>query len=182
KVIHDQHIPGSTVKGATVLTGLETGLMSPGETIQDSPIKIAGTPIKRSYTAGLGSVDDKSALKKSSNIYMFYEALRAGGDNRYPFPNNSSTNMSNSEGILTMRNYFNRFGLGVKTGIEFPYEGTGVEGANPAAGNVLDFAIGQYDTYTTLQLGQYVSTIANDGYRVRPHLVKEIRSPSLNND
>lgn len=182
KVIHDQHIPGSTVKGATVLTGLETGLMSPGETIQDSPIKIAGTPIKRSYTTGLGSVDDKSALKKSSNIYMFYVALRAGGDNRYPFPNNSSTNMSNSEGILTMRNYFNQFGLGVKTGIDFPYEGTGVEGTNPAAGNVLDFAIGQYDTYTTLQLGQYVSTIANDGYRVRPHLVKEIRSPSLNND
>src|SRR5699024_5999630 len=71
---------------------------------------------------------------------------------------------------------------GVKTGIDFPYEGTGVEGTNPAAGNVLDFAIGQYDTYTTLQLGQYVSTIANDGYRVRTHLVKEIRSPSLNND
>src|SRR5699024_6258619 len=34
----------------------------------------------------------------------------------------------------------------------------------------------------TLQLGQYVSTIANDGYRVRPHLVKEIRSPSSSND
>src|SRR5699024_1089910 len=119
---------------------------------------------------------------KSSNIYMFYVALRAGGDNRYPFPNNSSTNMSNREGILTMRNYFNQFGIGVKTGIDFSYEGTGVEGTNPAAGTVLDFAIGQYDTYTTLQLGQYVSTIANDGYRVRPHLVKEIRSPSLNND
>src|SRR5699024_4771725 len=35
----------------------------------------------------------------------------------------------------------------------------------------------QYDTYTTMQLAQYVSTIAGDGYRVRPHLVKEIRSP-----
>src|SRR5699024_4580917 len=159
----------STVKGATVLTGLETGLMSPGETIQDSPIKIAGTPIKRSYTTGLGSVDDKSALKKSSNIYMFYVALRAGGDNRYPFPNTCTTNVSNSEGILTMRHYFHPVGLGVKTGIAFPYAGTGVQGTIPGAVNVLDFAIGQYDTYTTLQLGQYVSTIANDGYRVRPH-------------
>src|SRR5690625_7739587 len=28
-----------------------------------------------------------------------------------------------------------------------------------------------------MQLSQYVSTIAGDGYRVRPHLVKEIRSP-----
>src|SRR5699024_11736442 len=132
----------STVKGATVLTGLETGLMSPGETIQDSPIKIAGTPIKRSYSAGLGSVDDMSALKKSSNVYMCYVALRAGGDNRYPYPNNSSTNMSNSEGILTMRNYFNQFGLGVKTGIDRPHEGTDGEGTDAAAGNVLDVAIG----------------------------------------
>src|SRR5699024_9559459 len=57
------------------------------------------------------------------------------------------------------------------------YEGTGYVGTNPKPGNLLDFAIGQYDTYTTMQLAQYVSTIAGDGYRVQPHLVKEIRSP-----
>src|SRR5699024_8920641 len=132
KVIHDEHIPGSTVNAATMLAGLQTCSMAPGQTIQARPIKLAGTPINPSYTTGLGSVDDKPALKKSSNIYMFYVALRPGGDNRHPFPNNSSTNMSNSEGILTMRNYFNQFGLGVKTGIDFPYEGTGVEGTDPA--------------------------------------------------
>ncbi|MCK9906978.1 hypothetical protein MXD63_44175, partial [Frankia sp. Cpl3] len=32
-----------------------------------------------------------------------------------------------------------------------------------------------YDIFTPMQLGQYVSTIANGGYRLRPHLVKEIR-------
>src|SRR5690606_10208378 len=45
-------------------------------------------------------------------------------------------------------------------------------------GNLLDFAIGQFDTYTPLQLAQYVSTIANNGYRMEPHLVKEIRGAS----
>lgn len=184
KVLHDQHIPGSTIKGATVLTGLEEGLMSPGESINDSPVQIAGTPIKRSYRAGIGAVNDITALKESSNVYMYYVALRAGGDFRYPFPRNASTSLSKSEGFLTMRNYFNQFGLGVNTGVDFPHEGIGVKGNDVEAdsGNVLDFAIGQFDTYTTLQLGQYVSTIANDGYRVSPHLVKEIRSPGPNND
>lgn len=41
----------------------------------------------------------------------------------------------------------------------------------------MDFAIGQFDTYTPLQLAQYVSTIANDGNRMQPHLLKEVRSP-----
>ena len=62
--------------------------------------------------------------------------------------------------------------------IYLPYEATGVVGEDPVAGNVLDFGIGQYDTYTTLQLAQYVSTIANDGYRVKPHIVKDIYHPS----
>jgi cell division protein FtsI/penicillin-binding protein 2 len=42
----------------------------------------------------------------------------------------------------------------------------------------LDFAIGQYDSYTPLQMAQYVSTIANGGYRVQPRIVKEIRDPA----
>lgn len=42
---------------------------------------------------------------------------------------------------------------------------------------MLDFAIGQYDTYTPLQMAQYVSTIANGGYRLKPQLVKEVREP-----
>ncbi len=42
----------------------------------------------------------------------------------------------------------------------------------------MDLSIGQYDTYTTLQLAQYVSTIANGGYRIAPKVLKEIREPS----
>ena len=42
-------------------------------------------------------------------------------------------------------------------------------------GFLLDYAIGQYDTYTPLQLAQYMSTIANGGYRMKPQIVQEIR-------
>jgi cell division protein FtsI/penicillin-binding protein 2 len=41
----------------------------------------------------------------------------------------------------------------------------------------LDIAIGQFDTYTPLQLAQYVSVIANGGFRVQPRIVTSIHAP-----
>ena len=38
--------------------------------------------------------------------------------------------------------------------------------------------IGQYDTYSAMQLAQYISAIANGGNRMQPHVVKQIRNPS----
>lgn len=180
KVLYDAHRPGSTVKGATVLAGLDSGVIGPGTTLYDSPIKIKDTPTKGSYQR-LGPVNDITALKRSSNVYMFYIGLRMGGEYRYPFPTNAKASF-NIEGMQKMRNYLNQFGLGVKTGIDFPFESTGFVGPEPGPGKIMDIGIGQYDTYTTLQLGQYISTIANDGYRLQPHLVKEIRSPSNDDD
>lgn len=180
KTIYDAHRPGSTVKGATVLAGYESGVIAPYQTFVDRPIKIAETERKGSYSS-LGLVNDLDALERSSNVYMFYIALKMGGEQRYPFPDGSSATF-NSQGIVDMRNYFGQFGLGVETGIDMPYEATGFVGKDPLAGNFMDFAIGQYDTYTTLQLAQYVSTIANDGYRVKPRIVKEIREPVPHED
>jgi cell division protein FtsI/penicillin-binding protein 2 len=42
--LYNAYAMGSAVKGATVLTGYETGVIKPGDTFLDSPIKIAGTP------------------------------------------------------------------------------------------------------------------------------------------
>ncbi|MEG0366825.1 MAG: penicillin-binding transpeptidase domain-containing protein, partial [Coprobacillus sp.] len=64
-------------------------------------------------------------------------------------------------------------GLGVKTGIDVPNEALGYRGSARESGNLLDFVIGQYDTYTTVQMAQYISTIANEGKRVQPHLFYE---------
>ncbi len=79
-----------------------------------------------------------------------------------------------------MRNHFGQLGLGVRTGIDLPGEVAGYRGAVETAvgGHALDFSIGQFDTYTPLQLAQYVSTIANGGYRMQPQIVKEIREPA----
>lgn len=179
KVLYDAHRPGSSVKGATVLAGLQSGVITPGQVFHDSPIQIAQTR-KGSYRP-LGPVNDISALKLSSNVYMFYIGLRLGGEYRYPFPNGSSATF-NKEGVQTMRNYFNQFGLGIGTGVDFPFESTGYVGPADRPGNLMDLGIGQFDTYTTLQLGQYISTIANDGNRVQPRFVKEIRNPSNENE
>lgn len=180
KIFHDAHRPGSTVKGATVLAGLQSGIITPGQVFYDRPIKILETPVKGSY-ATLGAVNDIQALKVSSNVYMFYIGLRMGGEFRHPIPNNSGVTY-NRAGAQTMRNYFHQFGLGISTGVDFPFESTGYVGDALIPGDLMDLGIGQYDTYTTLQLAQYVSTIANDGVRVEPHLVKEIRNPSLEDE
>ncbi|MGY0694598.1 peptidoglycan D,D-transpeptidase FtsI family protein [Virgibacillus sp. FSP13] len=175
KVMYDARQPGSVVKGATILSGFQSGVIDIGTTFYDEPIKIAGTPPKKSWKPhGLGTLNDIDALKVSSNIYMFHIAMRMGGEYNYQ-PGEKIT--FHPEAVTEMRNYFSQFGLGVETRIDFPYEATGYKGNHPKAGNLLDFAIGNYDTFTTLQLAQYVSTIANDGYRVRPHFLKEVRQP-----
>lgn len=173
-----QYAVGSTVKGATLLTGYSNNAISVGEEMIDEPLKFEGGLTKRSYFNQDGKVEisDKEALMHSSNVYMFKTALKMAGTNH---TNNMSLPADITEAGLKMRKGFNQFGLGVKTGIDLPNEVTGQTGVlknNP--GNYLDLAIGQYDTYTPLQLSQYISTIANDGYRIQTHLVKEIREPS----
>lgn len=167
---------GSAIKGATVLTGFETGVVSHGSIIHDSPIKI-GQVTKRSVR-NHGSINDKTALEVSSNVYMFHIAMRIAG-----FNYGSQCCWGNlAEGYSTMRYYFSQFGLGVETGIDLPTESTGFNGGVQYPGNLLDLSIGQFDTYTPLQLAQYVATIANDGYRMKPQLVKQVREPSSNKE
>ncbi len=167
---------GSAVKGATILTGYKEGVIQPGSVIFDGPLRIKGTPIKKSWK-NFGPLDDINALKYSSNVYMFQTAIRIGGgvykpDRPLPL---------NEEGFDTIRDSFAQFGLGVRTGIDLPNEQTGFKGMSDKPGFMLDLAIGQYDTYSNMQLAQYVSTIANGGNRMEPHIVKEIREPLMDN-
>lgn len=170
--LYNSYAMGSAVKGATVLTGYETGVITPGDTFLDSPIKIAGTPTKKSYV-NMGTINDLTALERSSNVYMFHIAMKIGN---YDYAEKEGFN-NPEEAYATMRKYFNQFGLGVETEVDLPSEATGYNGGVQQLGNLMDFAIGQFDTYTPLQLAQYVSTIANDGKRVQPHLMKEVREP-----
>jgi penicillin-binding protein A len=170
---YNSYAMGSAVKGATVLTGYETGVLSPGDTFVDSPIIISGTPIKKSYV-NMGTINELTALERSSNVYMFHIAMKIGD---YDYARKLGFK-DPEKAYDMMRKYFGQFGLGVSTEIDLPSEATGYNGGVQRLGNLMDFAIGQFDTYTPLQLVQYVSTIANDGKRVQPHFMKEVREPS----
>jgi penicillin-binding protein A len=159
---------GSAVKGATLYMGLDQGVVRYGETILDQPIKIRDTPIKRSYR-DLGLVSDLKAISRSSNIYMFYIAMRLGGAN-YVFDGPLAIN---PQAFITMRNYYSQFGLGTQTQIDLPNEQTGFSGTATNPGLLLDFSIGQYDTYTPIQLVQYAATVANGGKRFAPRVLIE---------
>lgn len=78
-----------------------------------------------------------------------------------------------------MRNYYSQFGLGVKTGIDLPQESAGMQTTPDAVGGlILDLAIGQYDTYTPLQMAQYISSIANGGTAFSQELLQVSMSPA----
>ncbi|WP_078553006.1 peptidoglycan D,D-transpeptidase FtsI family protein [Bacillus alkalicellulosilyticus] len=177
-VIFNSFAMGSAVKGATVLMGYDSGVINRGDSLHDTPITLPGLAPKDSAGRRLGWINDVSALQQSSNVYMFYIAMRMAG---YNYGTNCC--WRDIPGTFEqMRSYYSQFGLGAETGIDLPNVSNGMSGGIGQGGNLLDFSIGQFDTYTTLQLVQYTATIANDGYRMQPRLVKEILEPGLQKD
>ncbi len=168
-------VVGSVVKGASNIVGYNTGALTIGERRNDSCIKIAATPPKCSWKY-LGNLDDITALKLSSNTYQFRTALKVAKAN-YVY---NKPLVIDKSAFMTYRNTFAEFGLGVKTGIDLPVESLGYKGGSEVAGHLLDFAIGQYDTYTPIQLSQYIGTIASSGYRMQPHLLNSVYSSNSN--
>ena len=163
--------PGSIVKGASHIVGYNTGALKLGEVRYDECIKIAATPLKCSFRE-YGNINDIQALKYSSNVYQFYTAINVGhGVYQYNEPLKIDDNAFD-----IYRNTFEEFGLGVKTEIDLPNESLGYKGKNRISGLLLDFSIGQYDTYTPIQISQYMSTIANSGSRIQPHILKAVFS------
>ena len=166
--------PGSVVKGASMLVGYNTGAVHMGERMLDECIKVAGVAEKCSSVLNLGVIDDITALAKSSNVYQFKIAIRVNGQE---YHRGMKMNFNQSSFDI-YRNMYHSFGLGVKTGIDLPVESIGYSSKDKAAGNLLDFAMGQYESYTPMQLSQYITTIANNGERIVPHLLKEVHSSS----
>ena len=162
--------PGSVVKGASMLVGYKTGVLKIGDVLYDKCIKFKNTPQKCSWK-NLGTLNDISALTYSSNSYQFQLALKVAGVNYY---HNMPISVDDSA-LNTYRSLFNEVGLGVKSGIDLPAETLGYKGKTSNAGLLLNFSIGQYDTYSALQLSSYINTLANEGVRTKLNLVNEIR-------
>lgn len=166
---------GSSVKAATVLMGYNEDVIKPGTVMLDSPMRIGNLTLNSLFNkTGSVMLDDLTALERSSNVYMFKIAMGVGGRSYSPgmrFSLDDST-------LQTMRNEYAQFGLGVPTGIDLPGETSGYQAEPDTDVKLLNLAIGQFDTYTPMQLAQYISTVANGGYRIQPRMLKEIRNPS----
>lgn len=163
--------PGSIVKGASMLVGYKTGNLKIGDVFYDKCIKFKNTPQKCSWSTSLGALNDVTALEYSSNSYQFQLALKVAGVNYYydmPIKIDDSA-------LNTYRKIFNELGLGVKSGIDLPNETEGYKGKTSNAGLLLNYSIGQYDTYSVLQLSSYVNTVINNGERLKLNLLKEVR-------
>lgn len=166
--------PGSVVKGASMLVGYNTGAVKIGERMLDECVKVAGANEKCSSVLTLGVIDDITALAKSSNVYQFKAAIRVNGQEYF---RGMKLNF-NQSAFDTYRAMYRSFGLGASTGIDLPVESLGYTAKDKNAGNLLDYVMGQYETYTPIQLSQYVSTIANGGERLEMQLLREVRKSS----
>lgn len=166
--------PGSIVKGATISSGWENGVISGNQVQLDEPIYFAGSaPITSWWAYGSFNIDATEALEYSSNVYMVKIALGLLGQtysaNMYLNDGDTLTNA-----MTKLRSTFAEYGLGAPTGIDLPLESTGFLPEEYSTANFIMNAFGQFDNYTPMQMAQYVATVANNGKRISPHLVEGI--------
>ena len=162
---------GSVVKGATISVGYKYNLIEKGKKILDGCVKLKNKTEKCSFKE-LGYLDDVSALKMSSNYYQFLIAISLLGKKYIP---NMDLNASEKE-FNIYRDMLSSYGLGIITGIDLPNEKPGLKGNIISDDLLLNLAIGQYDTYTPIELFNYINTLAMKGKRISPSLVNDIKN------
>jgi penicillin-binding protein 2 len=186
RVIQGTYPPGSTVKPMVALMALEEGVITEQTEYKDNGVLV----IPNQYNAninynfygwkrdGLGVVNVRSAIAKSSDIFFY---IVAGG---YPKANWPGL------GIDKLSAYYKKFGLGQSTGIDLPGEKAGLVPdvkwkaeyfkSDPILskwylGDTYHVGIGQGDLLTTpLQVLLWTATIANRGVGMQPQVLKSI--------
>lgn len=170
--INKSYTVGSVVKASTISVGYKYNIIDIGTTVTDSCVKLKNKTQKCSWKS-LGRVNDLRALQESSNYYQFLIAIGLTGE-KYSY-NMSLNNLDYAFKIY--RDTLASYGLGVKTGIDLDNENIGIIGETISDDLLLNLSIGQYDTYTPIELTQYINTVANNGSRIALSLMKEIVSP-----
>ncbi|MDM7923870.1 MAG: penicillin-binding protein 2 [Pyrinomonadaceae bacterium] len=155
--IQNMYSPGSVFKLITYGAAMEKRLISPDAFIDtgNGAIEVAKHRFKDSRA--LGSVTYSKAMAVSSNVGAIRTALRLGKEDFH-------------SSVV-------KFGFGSPTGIELPAEAKGI--VRPPArwfgDSLASMAIGYEIGVSALQMATAFATIANDGVKVQPHLIKEIR-------
>ena len=157
---------GSVVKGASQSVAFINGAIDKDKKILDSCVKLKNMPSKCSWTK-LGLIDDIDAIAQSSNYYQFINAIKVSGQT-YSYNMNFKPTMDD---FSKYRNVFNSYGLGSLSGIDLYEEKYGIVGSRISGDLLLNYVIGQYDTYTPLMLSSYINTLANDGIRNKIRIV-----------
>ena len=71
--------PGSTIKGATVLMGYQSGAIKAGTVLRDEAMYLPGGQTISSVST-MGNINEVTALEQSSNVYMAKIVLAMGGE------------------------------------------------------------------------------------------------------
>ena len=161
RAVLDTYEPGSTFKVITASIGLEENVVET-DTANDFYCSgheiVADRQINCSNSYGHGSQTLRNALENSCNPALIQLGQRIG--------------------VNTFYKYLKAYGFFDKTGIDLPSEGTSSfwneEDVGPVELATMSF--GQRFTITPLQLITAVSSIANDGKLVTPHVVKQIEN------
>jgi len=148
---------GSIMKPLTMATALDSGAEQPDSTYDDTgTMTLSGRKISNFDGVARGVIPMQQILSQSLNVGAATIALKVGKDN--------------------FSKYFLSFGLGQKTGIDEPNESTGIVG-NLHTGRDIEIATAAYGqgiAVSPVAMARALSILANGGYLVTPHLVKEI--------
>ncbi|NSW83744.1 MAG: stage V sporulation protein D [Syntrophothermus sp.] len=149
--------PGSTMKIVTAAAGLEEGVVRPNSRFFcPGSIKVGKETISCSQGRAHGAQTFVEVVEHSCNVGFVSLGLELGLDKYYQ--------------------YLNAFGFGQKTGIDLPGEAKGILVPRTRAKQIdlATMAMGQANAVTPIQLLTAVSTVANDGVMMKPHLLKEV--------
>ncbi|WP_235734099.1 peptidoglycan D,D-transpeptidase FtsI family protein [Mycolicibacterium austroafricanum] len=152
--------PGSVNKMITAAAVIENNLTTPDEVLQvPGSINMGGVTVRDAWNHGVMPYTTTGVFGKSSNVGTLMLAQRLGPE-RYAE-------------MLQM------FGLGQRTGVGLPGESSGlVPPIDQWSGSTFsNLPIGQGLSMTLLQMTGIYQTIANDGVRVPPRIIKDVLAP-----
>jgi penicillin-binding protein 2 len=176
RAIKARYPPGSTFKTVQALIGLQQGIVENESTYPCYGGYRMGR-LKVGCHAHPPRLNLPQSIQKSCNAwycYLFKEIIE------------DSTYLNVANGYHNWRNYLLKFGIGEKTGIDLPNEGSGFV---PDTGffnryygkgrwkssMIISLSIGQGEMgVTPLQIANYAACIANRGFWITPHVVKKI--------
>lgn len=160
RAVTDLYEPGSTFKIIVGTAALEENTAKPDTKFDCSAgsIEVGGRRIKDAHRHGV--LTFKEVIQKSSNVGSIKIGIGLGKERMY--------------------RYIRKYGFGEKSGIDLAGEVSGlVRPPSSWSGmSIGAISIGQEVSVTPLQLVRAYSVIANGGFLVRPHVVREVRSPS----